>query len=74
MLNKNQEDSVNSADPNDYFLGVFHDTVIAKAYGLSASVNIYLNAGEFVVPYSRSVQNIYICSGGGFNFSGFYIG
>jgi hypothetical protein len=74
MLNKNQEDSVNGPDPNDYFLGVIHDTVVAKAYTLSVSVNIYLNAGEFVVPYSRSAQNIYICNGGGFNFSGFYIG
>jgi uncharacterized coiled-coil protein SlyX len=74
MLNKNQEDSVNGPGPNDYFLGVIHDTVVARAYTLSVSVNIYLNAGEFVVPYSRSAQNIYICDGGGFNFSGFYIG
>jgi len=33
-----------------------------------------LKTDVFVVPYSRSVQNVYICDGGGFNFSGFYIG
>jgi len=75
MLNKNQDYSIDSAEAaNDYFLGSIHDIITSRAYTISASVNIYLKEGEFVVPYSRSVGSIFVANGGGFNFSGFYIG
>ena len=44
------------------------------AITVNSSVNFYLNKDEFVVPYSRSVTESYIADGGGFSFSGFYIG
>ena len=76
MLNKNQTDSYNGSLPgsNDYFLGAMHDVIVAKLYTLSSSVNFYLKEGEFVVPYSRSLQSAYIADGGGFSFSGYYVG
>jgi hypothetical protein len=76
MLNKNQTDSYNGSLPgsNDYFLGAIHDVIAAKLYTLSSSVNFYLKEGEFVVPYSRSLQSAYIADGGGFSFSGYYVG
>jgi len=76
MLNKNRADSaVNQSNANDYFLGTHNDYPTAgKIITISATVNIYMKQGEFVVPYSRSVEHSYIGNGGAFHFSGFYIG
>ena len=77
MLNKNRADSASSgvSNANDYFLGTHNDyPTTGKIITISATVNIYMKQGEFVVPYSRSVNDSYIADGGGFEFSGFYIG
>jgi hypothetical protein len=84
MLNKNrgdqfgtgvrQENGPGANNGNDYFLGVESPTIANKFISLSAGVNIYMKQGEYVVPYSRSVQDCYIANGGAFHFSGFYIG
>ena len=76
MLNKNDTSvSSGSVTTNDYFLGSVHTpSNTALAVTINSSVNFYLNKGEFVVPYSRSVNKSYVADGGGFSFSGFYIG
>ena len=77
MLNKNRADSASSgvAGENDYFLGAMNDYPTAnKVITITSAVNIYMKQGEFVVPYSRSVNDSYLADGGGFEFSGFYIG
>jgi len=76
MLNKNDTSvSSGSVTTNDYFLGSVHTpSNTAHAITINSSVNFYLNKGEFVVPYSRSVNKSYVADGGGFSFSGFYIG
>jgi hypothetical protein len=76
MLNKNDTSvSSGSVTTNDYFLGSVHTpSNTAHAVTINSSVNFYLNEGEFVVPYSRSVFKSYVADGGGFSFSGFYIG
>tara|TARA_B110000858_G_scaffold37326_1_gene42018 strand:- start:44 stop:448 length:405 start_codon:yes stop_codon:yes gene_type:complete len=76
MLNKNQTAAFNAPNAalNDYFLGAMSDLVVGRAYTINSSVNFYLKEGEFVVPYSRSLANAYISDGGGFSFSGYYIG
>ena len=80
MLNKNRGDQFGGGggpganNGNDYFLGVESSNIANKFVTLSAGVNIYMKQGEYVVPYSRSVKDSFIADGGGFGFSGFYIG
>ena len=81
MLNKNRADqsapgvTSGAGNGNDYYLGAHNDyPTTGKIITTSATVNIYMKQGEFVVPYSRSVEHSYIGNGGAFHFSGFYIG
>ena len=76
MLNKNRGDqSAGVSNANDYFLGTMNDyPTTARIFTLTSTVNIYMKQGEYVVPYSRSVNHSYIGNGGAFHFSGFYIG
>ena len=76
MLSKNDTEPYNGAasDVSDYFLGVAQQIDVGMSYHIGSSVNIFLKKGETVVPYSRSVSSLYVSNGGGFNFSGYFIG
>ena len=76
MLTKNDTEPYGAPNPsvNDYFLGVAQQIDVGMSYHIGSSVNIFLKKGETVVPYSRSVNSLYVSNGGGFNFSGYFIG
>jgi len=76
MLTKNDTEPYNGPNSgvNDYLLGVAQQIDLGMSYHIGSSVNIFLKKGETVVPYSRSVNSLYVSNGGGFNFSGYFIG